>query len=255
MINRLFIAESEKVDYQSFSRNGALMAAGAKSTMASAVADGIRRRIVSGELEPEKRLRVQQLAATFGVALSPVREALNRLTSEGLVLLRDMRGFSVAPVSEEELAEISRTRVWLNELALRESIRHGDDAWLESVLLAHHRLHQQPRMGPGGTPNPAWDEAHRSFHAALTSACRSRQLIAYCDQLFVMADRYRYIARGSPKSSSKDRDMEHQLIARAVIARRADEAAALLSKHFETTASLCRNVFRRSKTAVGAKKP
>jgi DNA-binding GntR family transcriptional regulator len=49
--------------------------------------------------------------------------------------------------------------------------------------------------------------------------------------------------------------MEHQLIAEAVIARRADEAAALLSKHFETTASLCRSVFRRSRTAVSAKKP
>ena len=231
------------------------MAADAKSTMASAVADGIRRRIVSGELEPDKRLRVQQLAATFGVALSPVREALNRLTSEGLVQLRDMRGFSVAPVSEEELAEISRTRVWLNELALRESIRNGDDAWLEGVLLALHRLQQQPRIAPGGAPNPAWDEAHRSFHASLTSACRSRQLIAYCDQLFVMADRYRYIARGSPKASSKDRDMEHRLIAEAVIARRADEAVALLSRHFETTATLCQNVFRRSKPAKGAKRP
>jgi DNA-binding GntR family transcriptional regulator len=71
----------------------------------------------------------------------------------------------------------------------------------------------------------------------------------------VMADRYRYIARGSPRSSSKDRDVEHRSIAEAVIARRADEAVVLLSRHFETTASLCQTVFRRGKTARGARKP
>ena len=51
--------------------------------MASTVADDIRRRIVSGDFAPEEKLRVQQLADMFGVALSPIREALNRLTSEG----------------------------------------------------------------------------------------------------------------------------------------------------------------------------
>jgi GntR family transcriptional regulator, carbon starvation induced regulator len=226
------------------------MNASPKSTMASTVADDLRRRIVSGDFGPEEKLRVQQLADMFGVTLSPIREALNRLTSEGLVRLRDMRGFSVAPVSEEELAEISRTRKWLNELALRESIQHGDAAWAEGVLLSFHRLLQQLRFEPAGTgANRAWDEAHRGFHMALTAACRSRHLVAYCDQLFVVADRYRYIARASPKASSKHRDAEHRLIMEAAIARRADKAVALLNKHFDTTALLCRNELRRRKSA------
>lgn len=215
--------------------------------MASTVADDLRRRIVSGAFGPEEKLRVQHLADMFGVTISPIREALNRLTSEGLVQLRDMRGFSVAPVSEEELAEISRTRKWLNERALRESIEHGDEAWAESVLIAFHRLQQQPRVERSGVPNRAWDEAHRCFHVALTAACRSRHLVAYCDQLFVMADRYRYIARSSPRASTKHRDTEHRLIMEASIARRADQAVALLNKHFETTALLCQNELKRRK--------
>jgi GntR family carbon starvation induced transcriptional regulator len=231
---------------------GHFMYSSPKSTMASTVADDLRRRIVSGDFVPEEKLRVQQLADMFGVALSPIREALNRLTSEGLVQLRDMRGFSVAPVSEQELAEISRTRKWLNELALRESIQHGDGAWAEGVLISFHRLQQQPRVEPaGGGANRAWDEAHRCFHMALTAACRSRQLVAYCDQLFVMADRYRYIARASPKASSKYRDSEHRLIMEATIARRADKAVTLLSKHFDTTALLCQSELRRRKNAKG----
>ena len=195
---------------------------------------------------------MRQLADMFGVALSPIREALNRLTSEGLVELRDMRGFSVAPISEQELAEISRARIWLNERALRESIEHGDEAWAESVLIAYHRLRQQPRLNPATNGrNPAWDEAHRNFHAALTAACRSKILIAYCDQLFVMADRYRYMARSSPRASTKHRDKEHRLIMDAAIARRADEAARLLNKHFETTALLCQSELQHRKGRRG----
>ena len=88
------------------------MAADAKSTMASAVADGLRRRIVLGELESRRKSCACSSSPTASAWRSAlIREALNRLTSEGLVQLRDMRGFSVAPVSEEELAEISRTRV------------------------------------------------------------------------------------------------------------------------------------------------
>jgi GntR family transcriptional regulator, carbon starvation induced regulator len=224
------------------------MQPGSKSTIASTVADDLRRRIIAGDFVPDEKLRVQQLADMFGVALSPIREALNRLTSEGLVQLHDMRGFSVAPVSEQELSEISRTRNWLNELALRESIQHGNAAWVEGVLLAFHRLQQQPRVAGGG-PNRAWDDAHRSFHAALTAACRSRHLVGYCDHLFVMADRYRHIARASPKASSKRRDAEHRLIMEAVVARRADKAVALLNRHFDTTALLCQNELQRRRGA------
>ena len=231
------------------------MQTSAKSTIASTVADDLRRGIVSGDFAPEEKLRVQQLAEKFGVTLSPIREALNRLTSEGLVQLRDMRGFSVAPVSEQELAEISRTRRWLNELALRQSIQHGDEAWAENVLLTFHRLQQQPRLdSASGGPNRAWDDAHRAFHVSLTAACRSSYLVTYCDHLFVMADRYRYIARASPGASSKQRDAEHRLIMEAVIARRSDLAVDLLNKHFDRTASLCQNEFQRRKSAKGGRR-
>jgi DNA-binding GntR family transcriptional regulator len=223
-----------------------------KSTIASTVADDIRQRIVSGDFGPERKLRVHQLAEMFGVTLSPIREALNRLTSEGLVQLRDMRGFSVAPVSEEELAEIYRTRIWLNELAIRESIAHGDASWAEQVVIAHHRLRQVPQVDPaGGITNRAWDDAHRNFHRALTAACQSRLLVRYCDQLFILADRYRHIAQSSPKARSRRRDVEHRRLMEAAIARRPDEAAALISKHFETTTLLCRTELRRRQRRTG----
>jgi len=222
-----------------------------KATIASTVADDLRHRIVCGELRPDEKLNVARLADGFGVTLSPVREALNRLISEGLVQLRDMRGFSVSPVSIEELDEITRTRIWLTEVALRQSIAHGDEIWLESLVLSHYRLQRTPRMRtdkPGS--GRAWDEAHRIFHRALTAGCRSRPLVTYCDQLFIMADRYRHLARSSPQQRGRQGDEEHQRILDAVIARDADGAVRLMAKHFETTAAMCRALLVRSATKV-----
>jgi len=100
----------------------------------------LRREIVHGRLAPGVKLRVEALGERYGIGASPIREALNRLTSEGLVQQQDQRGFQVSPVSMDELIELTRARRWINEIALRESIRSGDEVWEESVLLAFHRL-------------------------------------------------------------------------------------------------------------------
>ena len=209
-----------------------------RSTMASVVADQLRRRIVTGQLLPDAQLRVNGLAMDFETAISPVREALNRLSSEGLVDVHDMRGFFVAPVSASELQEITRARCLLNDLALRQTVANGDEHWEESVLLAYHRLARAPRQSATGEASSDWDDAHRAFHRALTAGCGSRFLVEYCDQLFVKADRYRHLARLSPKASVQRRNSEHKRIMEAAISRNADRAAALLRGHFEATAEL-----------------
>jgi DNA-binding GntR family transcriptional regulator len=216
-----------------------------RSTRASAVADDLRMRIMTGALAPNVHLRVQALADTYDMALSPVREALNRLASEGLVLAQDMRGFFVAPVSERELQELTRTRCWLNETALRESVASGGADWEERVLLAYHRLSRLQRRDADGTASPDWNEAHRTFHRALTGGCKSSILIGFCDQLFVQAERYRNLSRQSPQASAGQRDDEHRAIMEAVLARDAGRAVGLLNRHFVATATLCGLVLRQ----------
>lgn len=209
-----------------------------RPTIASIVADQLRRRIVTAQLLPETQLRVSELALNFDTAISPVREALNRLSSEGLVEVRDMRGFFVASASRSELREMTRARCLLNDLALRQSIASGDCGWEEAVLVAYHRLERVPRRNAANEASEDWDEAHRAFHRALTAGCGTRFLVDYCDQLFVMAERYRHLARLSPAASARKRDLEHKKIVRAVLARQADLATALLTSHFEATADL-----------------
>ena len=99
-----------------------------KETLASQVYDRLRQDIISVAIEPGEKLHIRSLCARFDVGLSPMREALSRLSSEGLVAQSDHRGFAVAPMGEQDLVDLTRARCWLNELAIRKSIAHGDAA-------------------------------------------------------------------------------------------------------------------------------
>ena len=94
-----------------------------------------------------------------------VREALNRLVLDGLVRRREQRGFLVASISGDDLAEITRTRSWLEEIALRGSIAHRSQAWEEALVLAHHRLARAPRSLSDShfEDHPEWEPLHRAF--------------------------------------------------------------------------------------------
>jgi GntR family carbon starvation induced transcriptional regulator len=213
-------------------------------TLASAAYARLRSDIIAGGFVGGAKLRIRQLCERYGVGLSPVREALNRLTRDGLVVQSDLHGFSVAPLGVDELEELTRTRCWLNERALRESIAHGDAAWEEAIVLAHHRLSRVPRWngeGDEATVNPDWEIAHRAFHSALIAACGSRWLVNYCEHLFDVADRYRYLSRTPVARRSRGPD-EHVAIMQATLARGADRAVELLNTHFRKTAEHCRSV-------------
>lgn len=193
----------------------------------------LRREIIRGELLPGQKLRVEALAERAKVGATPVREALNRLSMEGLVSLQDQRGFRVAPVSTRHLVELTRTRVWVTEIAVRESIAAGGAAWEDGIVMAYRRLERTPNRLPEAPHemNPAWEDLHRSFHASLLAACPSRMLLEFSARLFDEGDRYRHLSvRGSP-SHARDVREEHRQLMEAALARRTDEAIRLSNEH------------------------
>jgi GntR family transcriptional regulator, carbon starvation induced regulator len=212
-------------------------------TLASIAYQRLRTDIIGARHEPGGKLRVQELSERYGVGPSPIREALNRLSRDGLVTLNDRRGFSVTPLGRQHLDELTNTRCWLNELALRRSIANGDSAWEENVVLAYHRLTRVPRYieveRSETSYNPAWELAHRKFHSTLISACASRWLIAFCEQLFDAGDCYRHLSRVSSMTRAQRRN-EHRRLVDAILARNADTAVALLTRHVTRTAELVR---------------
>ena len=228
---------------------------GGKSTLASTVHGRLRHDLLYGVLEPGTKLRVEWVVKTYGAGASPVREALNRLASEGLLGRHDQRGFFVMPVSAEELEELTRTRCWLEELALRESLANRTPEWEEELVLARHRLSRTPRRlsdDPAAT-NPDWERLHRAFHRALISGCRSRWLLGFCDQLADQAHRYRQIALTGAQAR-RDEVAEHRAIADSAIAGDADAAVAALLAHYRLTSELCMRQLE-ARASAGAAKP
>jgi len=216
-----------------------------KETLASAVYDRLRQEIITVAIAPGEKLHIRSLCDRFGVGLSPIREALSRLSSEGLVSQSDHRGFAVAGLSEEDLVDLTRARCWVNELAIRNSIANGDAAWEESVVLAFHRLSRTPRFETGSenARSPAWEIAHRNFHSSLIAASGSRRLEQYCEHLFDSSERYRHVGRKAG-IKGENREQEHRALMEAVVARDAEAAAKLIKAHFEHTAELVRKVLK-----------
>jgi GntR family carbon starvation induced transcriptional regulator len=210
-------------------------------TLASMAYERLREEIIGARFASGQRLHIQQLCERYGMGLSPMREALNRLSRDGLVSQSDRRGFRVTPLSEKHLAELTRTRIWINELALRQSIANGDDAWEEQVVLAYHRLSRIPRYVAGSSNteyNPNWEKSHRAFHAALIAACGSHWLRDFCEQLFDAADCYRHLSRVSSVQRKELRQDEHKLIMDAALARDTEKAVELIRRHVVKTADL-----------------
>lgn len=208
-------------------------------TQATAVYARLQVDVICAALPPGKKLRVRELCDRYGVGLNPVREALNRATRNGLICHTDLRGFFVAPVSAQDLRELTRARCLIAEVALRESIALGDQAWEEAVLLAHHRLARLPRHAPDSVDalvfDPAWEAAHRAFHRSLVAACGSSWLIESDQHLFDAADRYRHIARQSALSGTAARPDQHGAIMKVVLGRDTARAVALLQAHYQRT--------------------
>jgi GntR family transcriptional regulator, carbon starvation induced regulator len=129
--------------------------------------------ITSGQLAPGQKLLVAELSATYGIGLSPLRDALNRLCADGLAVKREQKGFFVADLDEAEFLQITNARLVLEETLLRLSIANGDSRWEETIVLAFYRL---AKAGANDGSNidfvltPEWSFAHQEFHFALLAA-------------------------------------------------------------------------------------
>lgn len=209
------------------------------ATRASSVYERLQADILTGALQPGLKLRLKDLIERYETGNSPLREALNRLSAAGMVLREENRGFRVPPASASELTELTRTRCWLEEKALRESIEHGDSEWEERIVLAFHWLARSARRAEGvaTTLSPEWEAHHQEFHAALISACRSKILMEFCAELAQRSFRYRSIAEVVKYRDRHELD-EHRKLHDATIARDAEAAVELLKQHYEVTSNI-----------------
>ena len=205
--------------------------------LATSAFEQIKADILKGRLRPEERLRVQGLSQRYGIGATGIREALSRLVTDGLVAAEDQRGFCVVPISREELLDLTTTRVGIEKLALSQAVQNGDLDWETNVLSSYHRLSRTP-VPDTPEKHDAWALAHRQFHEALASGCKSPWLMHLGRMLYDQSERYRNIAEEYTRPESRDALNEHEQLMEAAMARDASKLCELVDMHLWTTTNI-----------------
>jgi DNA-binding GntR family transcriptional regulator len=189
----------------------------------------LRQRIMSGALPHGSPVSQEALAAELNVSTTPLREAMRRLASEGLVILDAHRDARVAPLTAEEARSLFEVRQQLDPLAVRLAAERRTEADSARIRAAASSL--APLWA--GTGLDALD-AHRAFHAALYRASHNDLLISLLDGLWDKADRYRRATLEAFEDSPADRarvQEEHQAMMRAVLDGDPDAAEWHMRRH------------------------
>ena len=190
----------------------------------------LRELILTGMIAPGEKLKVENLRDTLDAGTAPIREALSLLTSDQLVERIDQRGFRTTAVSQAQFIEVLRLRCSLEDMALRDSIAEANEEWEESVVLALHHLNRADRNDV-----IAFEEKHKRFHMQLLARCQSPILLKFCEQLYDLNIRYRYLAGKSATYRQRNITDEHDRILDSAIEGKADAACEALLLHYRTT--------------------
>lgn len=204
--------------------------------------DSLRDLIIHAHYAPGEKLRIDHLSKALDASSGAIREALSRLTAEGLVVAEPQRGFTVAPISRQDLKDLTEVRIRIECLCLADTIAEGGIEWEGRILSLQHQLRAlEPALKhPESTDVQRFHQNHYAFHAELTSLCRNAWWQRLRHQLFLQSERYRRLS-GPFDESGRDISAEHDAIANAAIARDTKSAKKFLAEHLQRTTDILLN--------------
>ncbi len=193
----------------------------------------VRERILSGDFAPGSVLNQESLATTIGISTTPLREALRRLASEGLVTLGTHTDARVAPLTAGEARDLFEVRRSMDALAAALAAERRTD---EDVAALQATAEELRPLIEGVGPDVL--DAHRAFHRALYRASHNAMLIELLDGLWDKADRYRRLGleliAGSGATRLQDYE-EHFVLMQAVVRGDPAEAEAVMRGHVQAS--------------------
>ncbi len=198
----------------------------ADTSQAAAIEQGLRRAIQDLDLAPGERLTERRLEKTFEASRTPVRAALLRLQSEGLVQ-RDGRGWIVSPIDLEEIRALEEFREAVEIAAVRLACERATDEQLAGLLEHFGSL----------TGEPSREEGHRlgtDFHIELARLAGNRFLVEAVSGAMTRLERPRWL---EVRTEERRRQAwgEHRRVLDAIAARDPDRAQAVIVDHLRGT--------------------
>ncbi|MCC6617328.1 MAG: GntR family transcriptional regulator [Anaerolineae bacterium] len=200
-------------------------------TILTAVANRLRRLILTQQLKPGDRLVQNDLAAQLGVSRTPVREALQQLATEGLVMISPYKGATVAEFAPEEIEAIYHVRIALESYAARLVARNITD---EEIDQLHSVLDAMKHAYVEGNADKLLD-VNREFYVTLYQATRQQRLydmiLNHIDLSRLYRRMYFYLGHLAVNTVT-----EHTKIVDVVAQHDEDEAELMIRMGLEETA-------------------
>jgi DNA-binding GntR family transcriptional regulator len=198
-------------------------------TMAEAALEELREAIILGELTPGAPLRLEDLARSLGMSISPIREAVRQLEALGLAEHVPHHGAKVVALDVDDLRELFEVRLALETLAVRGAAKRFEDA---DAVSAQANLETAAAARRARDVREAM-RAHTAFHFTLYEAARSAWLLRLIRPAWDSCERYRP-ALLSPRGDPQDRHerLDEELLA-ACAAHDEERAAQALRQHLE----------------------
>ncbi len=198
-------------------------------TMQEIIFETLRGRITSGEYKPGKRLIANDLAEEFDVSRMPVREALTRLSSTGLVELIPYKGAIVNELTAQDYVEIFKIRAVLEGLAARLACPNMTDKDLEKMEAANEKIRKMIDKD-----DVQFQEINRLFHSTIWERTNSERLTVLLANLYSEAAQYRHLAMIHPGRMIEVYE-EHACFLAALKSKDAEEAEKCVRDHYEST--------------------
>lgn len=166
----------------------------------------IHRQIRLGSFAPGTRLVPEVIAGQIGTSRMPIRGALRRLASEGLVEIRANRGAVVRGLNAAEMREVFEMRSVLEGLAIRNAVAQMRP---EHIRRLEHMLEQ---MDLGSGDYLDWTTAHREFHEYLCGFCQQPRLLGQIADLHSVVEPYMRVWSSKVRSTLRPREAHQELI-------------------------------------------
>lgn len=202
------------------------------ATASDYVADHVRQMILHGRFELGSKLDQQALADELGVSTIPVREGLRRLEAEGLLRILPRRGAFVAEVSAEEIIEVARIRVPLEELAIKLAAPNLHAGLLRELRHLNSKLDELT----GEEQAFEWGNLNRQWHLQLYQAAGSPLLLQMISTLWDRSTLYRQLNNAQADHRRKS-VLEHTGILEALEQGDPAGAARALRRHIQRSAA------------------
>ncbi len=218
----------------------------ARQTTQESVVDHLRNLILSRQLKPGERLVQGELAEQLGVSRTPIREALHKLASEGLVTFSSYKGASVADFSLSELEEIYTVRSALESHAAYLAAQRITNEELEQLEVLLHQIEEAFQQ----KDFLHLLEIHHQFHASICLAAKQQRLCKLAIQHLELTDLYQRMALSLGRGA-KNPVVEHEEMLETLRRRDADAACHLIRVHLQMTVSELLELFHEEQSDGG----